>query len=77
MVITYVLAGVASVVLLKVVDAVVGLRVSESDEYEGLDLSQHGESGYHMEEEFAATVIDEGPVRSERETAHVAAGAQA
>ena len=74
-VITYVLAGVGSFVLLKVVDAVVGLRVSESDEYEGLDLSQHGESGYHLEEEFAATVIDEGPVRTEREVAPVAAGA--
>jgi ammonium transporter, Amt family len=57
-VITWVLAAVGSFILLKIVDAVVGLRVSESDEYEGLDLSQHGESGYHLEEEFPGTVID-------------------
>ncbi len=35
-------------VLLKVVDKVVGLRVSEDDEREGLDQTQHGESGYVM-----------------------------
>ena len=39
-------------------DAVVGLRVSEADEYDGLDLSQHGESGYNLEEEFPGTVVD-------------------
>jgi ammonium transporter, Amt family len=33
-------------VLLKIIDAVVGLRVSAEDEYEGLDTSQHGESAY-------------------------------
>jgi Amt family ammonium transporter len=31
-------------------DVIVGLRVSDSDEVEGLDLSQHGESGYIMGE---------------------------
>jgi Amt family ammonium transporter len=35
-------------VLLKVVDAVVGLRVSEDEEEVGLDLTQHGERGYIM-----------------------------
>jgi Amt family ammonium transporter len=35
-------------VLLKVVDRVVGLRVSEDEEREGLDETQHGESGYVM-----------------------------
>jgi len=35
-----------SYVLLKVVDAVVGLRVDEEDEVAGLDLSQHGETAY-------------------------------
>ncbi len=34
--------------LLKVVDAVVGLRVTEDDEVLGLDLSQHSESGYQF-----------------------------
>ncbi len=58
--ITWVLAGVASFILLKAVDVVCGLRVKESDEYDGLDLSQHGESGYNFEEVFPATVMDAG-----------------
>lgn len=37
---------VASFVLLKILDATMGLRVSEKDEIQGLDLSQHGEEGY-------------------------------
>jgi Amt family ammonium transporter len=36
-------------VILKVVDVVVGLRVSEEEEVQGLDLSQHGEEGYNLE----------------------------
>jgi Amt family ammonium transporter len=32
--------------LLKVLDATLGLRVSEEAESEGLDLSEHGERGY-------------------------------
>jgi Amt family ammonium transporter len=35
--------------ILKVIDATVGLRVSEEDESTGLDLSQHGEMGYILE----------------------------
>jgi Amt family ammonium transporter len=45
-VITWVLAAVTTFILLKVLDAVMGLRVSEQDEVQGLDLSQHGEEGY-------------------------------
>ncbi len=41
-------ALVVTFVLLKLVDAIVGLRVSEEEEAEGLDASQHGESGYIM-----------------------------
>ncbi len=37
---------VGSFILLKVIDAVVGLRVSQDEEIQGLDLSQHGEEGY-------------------------------
>ena len=33
-------------VLLKVTDALVGLRAEEDDEYAGLDLSQHSERAY-------------------------------
>ncbi|MEX2287211.1 MAG: ammonium transporter [Planctomycetaceae bacterium] len=40
------LAIVGSLILLKLLDAVIGLRVSQQDEIQGLDLSQHGEEGY-------------------------------
>ena len=39
--------GVVSAILYKVVDAVIGLRVSTENEREGLDLTSHGESAYH------------------------------
>jgi Amt family ammonium transporter len=45
-VITWILAIVATFIILKVLDVVMGLRVSEAEEVEGLDLSQHGEEGY-------------------------------
>jgi Amt family ammonium transporter len=47
--IAWVLAIVGTLVILKVVDATVGLRVSEEHEMQGLDLSQHGEEGYYWE----------------------------
>jgi hypothetical protein len=37
---------VGSLILLKLVDAVIGLRIHEEDEVAGLDLSQHNESAY-------------------------------
>ena len=37
---------VVSFVLLKILDAVIGLRVSDEDEEEGLDLALHDERGY-------------------------------
>jgi Amt family ammonium transporter len=45
---TMVLAVVATFIILKVVDALVGLRVTEEDEMSGLDLSQHSETAYSM-----------------------------
>jgi Amt family ammonium transporter len=47
--IAWVLAIVGTMVILKVVDVVIGLRVSEDQEIQGLDLSQHGEEGYYWE----------------------------
>jgi Amt family ammonium transporter len=47
--IAWVMAVVGTLVILKVVDVVVGLRVSEEEEVQGLDLSQHGEEGYNLE----------------------------
>jgi Amt family ammonium transporter len=43
------LAIVGTLVILKVVDLTVGLRVQEEHEVQGLDLSQHGEEGYNLE----------------------------
>ncbi|GAB4136788.1 MAG: ammonium transporter [Planctomycetaceae bacterium] len=40
------IAIVGTIIILKVLDAVMGLRVSQDDEIKGLDLSQHGEEGY-------------------------------
>jgi Amt family ammonium transporter len=48
-VIAWVLAVVGTLVILKVVDWAVGLRVTEEQEVQGLDLSQHGEEGYNLE----------------------------
>ncbi len=48
-VIAWTLAIVGSLVLLKIVDVLVGLRVTQEQEVEGLDLSQHGEEGYNLE----------------------------
>ena len=58
--ITWAFAAVGTFVLLQLTDAVVGLRVTESDEEDGLDITQHGESGYNYEEEFGGTVLDGG-----------------
>ena len=48
-VLTSVLAGIATYVILWFVDATVGLRVEEIDEIHGLDLTQHGEEAYRLE----------------------------
>ena len=45
--ITIVWSGVVSLIAYKIVDLVVGLRVSEEDEREGLDIAAHGETAYH------------------------------
>jgi Amt family ammonium transporter len=40
---TLVVSGIGSFIILKVIDMVIGLRVSSDEEREGLDLSLHGE----------------------------------
>jgi Amt family ammonium transporter len=47
--IAWVIAIVGTLILLKIADVTVGLRVSEEDEATGLDLSQHNEEGYSWE----------------------------
>ncbi len=46
-VITWVFSGVATFVILKIVDLLIGVRVTSGDESVGLDISQHGEEAYN------------------------------
>jgi ammonium transporter, Amt family len=47
--IAWALAIVGTLAILKLVDMTIGLRVSDEEELQGLDLSQHGEEGYYWE----------------------------
>jgi Amt family ammonium transporter len=48
-VIAWVLAAIGTIVLLKLVDMTIGLRVTAEHESTGLDLTQHGEEGYSLD----------------------------
>jgi len=45
---TWVFCGVMTFIILKIVDAIVGLRVPEQEEVLGLDISQHVEPAYQL-----------------------------
>ena len=45
---TIIYTAIASLIILKVVDAIIGLRVSEEEETEGLDIALHDEKGYNL-----------------------------
>ena len=45
--VTIVWSGLVSLIAYFIVDKVIGLRVTEEDEREGLDISAHGETAYH------------------------------
>lgn len=47
--IAYVIAGVGTVIILKVIDLTVGLRLKPDAEMQGMDISEHGEEGYGQE----------------------------
>ena len=47
--VAWVLAIAGTLVVLKICDAVTGVRVSTEHEIEGLDLSMHGEEAYNLE----------------------------
>lgn len=47
-VITIVVSAVVAVIAYKLVDMIVGLRVPEEEEREGLDITSHGETAYHQ-----------------------------
>ena len=44
---TIIWSGVVAFIAYKITDMVVGLRVTEEEEREGLDISSHGETAYH------------------------------
>ncbi|WP_269531687.1 ammonium transporter [Chitinimonas sp. BJYL2] len=46
--VTLVVSGVVSVVAYKLIDLVIGLRVPEDEEREGLDVTSHGEKAYNL-----------------------------
>jgi Amt family ammonium transporter len=46
-IVTLLWSGIGSAILYKIVDVIVGLRVTVEAEREGLDLSSHGEAAYH------------------------------
>ena len=63
--ITIALAVIGTLVLLKIVDLLIGVRISEEDEIEGLDLTQHGEDAYSRD-------LDLVPVEATTRTAKAA-----
>jgi Amt family ammonium transporter len=48
--VTIILAAIGTLLILKLVDSVIGLRVTKDDEIDGLDSSQHGETAYDFGE---------------------------
>jgi Amt family ammonium transporter len=64
--ITIALAVGGTIILLKIVDLLIGVRVSEEDEIQGLDLAQHGEDAYSSD-------LDLIPVEATARSARVGA----
>ena len=53
-VVTYIIAAVGTLIILKILDATVGLRLKPEAEVQGMDINEHGEDGYG--EEFGTGV---------------------
>ena len=63
------LSIVGTVVLMKLTAALCGLLVSEEEEFDGLDVVLHGESGYNLEDDAFTLGSDEmAPPRQQRES---------
>ncbi len=58
--ITIVYCGIASFAILKLVDKLIGLRVSEQVEADGLDITEHGNEGYSTDASMGNLVISSG-----------------
>jgi Amt family ammonium transporter len=59
-----ILAFVVSLILAYAIKATIGLRAKEEDEFTGLDLSLHGEKGYHLEDDLIGGSAISEPTRS-------------
>ena len=46
---TVIYCGIVTAIILRLIDKTIGLRVSEEEEEQGLDISLHGEQGYNIE----------------------------
>ncbi len=57
--ISWALAAAGTFVILKIVDALIGLRVEPAEEVQGLDITQHGEQGYVMDTYAPAGILPE------------------
>jgi len=70
-------AIVLTLVILKIIDATVGLRVSRDDEREGLDINLHGEEGYLLSSysTFVGQQVSEEESEPRHEAAHQVAEA--
>jgi Amt family ammonium transporter len=68
--ITVAMASVGTFVILKIVDLLIGLRVTAADEIAGLDISQHGETAYAFVATTSQVAYFEGDIVAlDRETA--------
>ncbi|HEX8136984.1 MAG TPA: ammonium transporter [Pyrinomonadaceae bacterium] len=74
--ITVAISVVATIIILKVVDLLLGVRVDEEAELRGLDLSQHSEEAYNMDLELLPRSSGSSPVYQERQTAAATQAAQ-
>ena len=50
-------AAVVTFIMLKMLDATMGLRVSQQEEIQGLDFSQHGEEGLYLYLRFVGPIL--------------------
>ena len=62
--VTLAFAFTVTMIVAKLVDATIGLRVTETDEITGLDLSQHSEVGYALSESSGSSMSHAAPPAS-------------
>ncbi len=68
--ITYAIASAGTWIILKIIDATVGLRVKPSVELQGLDLPEHGEEGYNFESSDRLNRREQGEANTKLQPTH-------